>query len=404
MKLQTKRLVWAGAVLAAALLAWLAQREPVQLASVASVTRGPMETSFSEEGKTRLKQRYVVAAPVAGWLRRITLAPGDAVATGQVVAQIEPGRSALLDPRARSQAQAEVSSARSAGQAARARATAADTAQAVAAQELDRLSRLQAAGMVSQGQLDTVRARAAQARAELDAARADEQISAQRLQAALASLASETGNPKAGGRVLEVTAPAAGVVLKRPLDSALPVPMGQVLLEIGDTAAIEIEVEALSTEAVRLARGQAARITRWGGEGVLQAVVTRVEPSAFTKVSALGVEEQRTRVLLEIQSPRQSWPTLGEGYGVEVEFILQQASDVLQVPASALFRWGEGWAVYRLEAGQARRTPVKLGMRSATSAQVLEGLQAGQSVVVQPDDRIQDGTRIKEVKTPATRH
>lgn len=394
-KKRTKSLAWVAAVLAAALLAWLSQREPVQMASVAQVSRGPMELSFSEEGKTRLKQRYVVAAPVAGLLRRITLAPGDAVAAGQVVAQIEPGRSALLDPRARSLAQAEVSSARSAGQAARARAAAAVTAQTVAAQELERLTQLQASGMVSQGQLDSARARAAQTRADLDAARADEQISAQRLQAALASLASETGSAKAGGRVLDVTSPVAGVVLKRPLDSALPVPMGQVLLEIGDTAAMEIEVEALSTDAVRLARGQPARITRWGGEGVLQAVVTRVEPSAFTKVSALGVEEQRTRVLLELQSPRQSWATLGEGYRVEVEFILQQASDVLQVPASALFRTSEGWAVYRLEGGKARRTPVKPGMRTATAAQVLEGLQAGQTVIVQPDDRIQDGTRIK---------
>ncbi len=395
MKFQRKYLAWAAAALAVVLLAWLSQRAPTQLASVATVTRGPLEISFSEEGKTRLKQRFVVAAPVAGLLRRMTLMPGDTVAAGQVLAQIEPAHSALLDPRARSQAQAEVSSARSAGQAARARANAALTAQAVSAQELDRLTRLQAAGMVSQGQLDSVRARAAQARAELDAARADEQINAQRLQAAQASLAAEAGNPKTAGRVLDVLAPAAGVVLKRPLDSALPVPMGQVLLEIGDTAALEIEVEALSTDAVRVARGQAARITRWGGPGVLQAVVTRVEPSAFTKVSALGVEEQRTRVLLEIESPHQSWATLGDGYRVEVEFVLQQASDVLQVPGSALFRMGEGWAVYRLADGRARRTPVKLGMRSATAAQVLEGLEAGQTVIVQPDDRIEDGTRIK---------
>lgn len=395
MKIQRKYLVWAIAAVAVLMLLWLSQREPVQMASVAKVARGPLEISFSEEGKTRLKQRFVVAAPVAGLLKRMTLMPGDTVAAGQVVAQIEPGRSALLDPRARSQAQAEVSSAHSAGQAARARATAALTAQTVAAQELDRLTRLQAAGMVSQEQLDSVRARAAQARAELDAARADEQISAQRLQAAQASLAADAGNPQLGGRVLDVLAPAAGVVLKRPLDSALPVPMGQVLLEIGDTAALEIEVEALSTDAVRLARGQAARITRWGGPGVLQAVVTRVEPSAFTKVSALGVEEQRTRVLLEIASPRQTWAALGDGYRVEVEFVLQQASDVLQVPASALFRVGEGWAVYRLDEGRSRRTPVTLGMRSATAAQVLEGLEAGQTVIVQPDDRIQEGTRIR---------
>jgi HlyD family secretion protein len=140
-----------------------------------------------------------------------------------------------------------------------------------------------------------------------------------------------------------------------------------------------------------------ARILRWGGEGVLDASVRRIEPGGFTKVSALGVEEQRTRVLLNLDSPHERWAALGDAFRVEVEFILSQQAAVLQVPASALFRAGEGWAVYRVDGGVARRTPVRLGARSATAAQVLGGLQENQTVVVQPDDRIMDGTRIKPV-------
>jgi len=152
----------------------------------------------------------------------------------------------------------------------------------------------------------------------------------------------------------------------------------------------------LSTDAVRLAPGMAARILRWGGEGVLQAVIRRVEPGGFTKVSALGVEEQRTRVVLDFASPHEQWQRLGDGYRVEVQFLVQRQENLLQVPGSALFRAGEGWAVYRIERGKARRTPVKLGLRSATAAQVLEGLKEGDQVIVQPDDRIVEGTRIRE--------
>jgi HlyD family secretion protein len=197
--------------------------------------------------------------------------------------------------------------------------------------------------------------------------------------------------------VLAVRSPVAGRVLKRAVESSTAVAMGQPLMEVGDPALLEIEVEVLSTDAVRLAPGLKARVLRWGGDGVLDAHVTRIEPGGFTKVSALGVEEQRTRVILAFTSPREHWAALGDAYRLEVEFILKQDQDVLQVPASALFRAGEGWAVYALDGGKARRTPVKVGARSATAAQVLEGLQADQTVIVQPDDRIKDGTRIEAV-------
>ncbi len=392
-KLTRKIVYWLLAAAALALLAWAAMREPVQLASTAPVTRGPLEVTFQEEGKTRLKDRYVVTAPVAGTLRRITLQPGDAVRAGQVLAQIDPATTTLLDARTRSQAQADVRGADAQLAAVRQRISAAQAAERLAQTELRRAQTLQAAGAVALEQLDQARARADSTRAELAAARADEQAATERANAARALLIDEG---RAGsGKLLTVTAPVAGRVLKRPVESATPVPIGQVLMEIGDATALEIEAEVLSTDAVRLSPGMPARELRWGGEGVLAARIARVEPGGYTKVSALGVEEQRTRVILDFTTPREQWSALGDAYRVEVEFIVQQASDVLQVPGSALFRAGDGWAVYRLEGGKARRTPVQIGLRSATAAQVLEGLEAGQTVIVQPDDRIVDGTRIQ---------
>ena len=393
-----KILLWGLAAAALVALAWLAQREPVQLASVAKVSRGPLEISFVEEGKTRLQERFVVTAPLAGVVRRITLRPGDAVQAGQTVAEINPASSALLDPRARSAAQADIGSADSAARAARQRTLAAATAQEVAQSNFLRQQQLHAAGMASPAQLDTARAQAGLASAELDTARADEQIAQRRLQTARAVLGDEGRSATgASAKVVAVPAPVGGLVIERVVESATPVAMGQRLMDIGNPAALEIEVQALSTDAVRLQPGMKARLLRWGGEGVLDASVRRIEPGGFTKVSALGVEEQRTRVLLNIDSPHERWTALGDAFRVEVEFILSQQAAVLQVPASALFRAGEGWAVYQVDSGVARRTPVRLGARSATSAQVLEGLQENQQVAVQPDDRIKDGTRIKAV-------
>ena len=390
-----KILFWSLGALALIVLTWLALREPVQMASVAPVARGPLEQAFAEEGKTRIRQRYVIAAPLAGVVRRITLQPGDAVQAQQVVAEIDPAGAALLDPRARSQALADVATGESALGAARQRVTALATTEAVAQGELRRLQQLREQGMATASQIDQARAQVATSGAALSTARSDEQIAARRLQVAQAALAEEGAVGR--GRVLPVRSPVAGQVLRRVVESATAVTMGQPLLEVGDPALLEIEVEVLSTDAVRLAPGQKARVQRWGGEGVLEATVTRVEPGGFTKVSALGVEEQRTRVILAFASPREQWAALGDAYRVEVEFILKQEKDVLQVTGGALFRAGDGWAVYVVEGGVARRTPVKIGTRSATAAQVLEGLKAGQTVIVQPDDRIKDGTRIEAV-------
>ena len=393
-------------ILAAALLlggiTWLAMRSPTQLASIGTVTRGPLEVVLQEEGKTRIKQRYVITAPVAGTVRRIALQPGDAVQAGQTLAEIDAAASSLLDPRARSQAQADVRSAQAQLEAARKRSSAAQASQRLAQADWQRAQSLHPSGAISKQELDQARTRHDAAQAEWGVARADEQAANARLTAARALL-QEEGRAAAGtdstGKVLSVTAPAAGRILKRPIESSMPVAMGQTLMEVGDPSQLEIEVEVLSGDAVRLAAGMPARISRWGGEGALQAKVARVEPGGFTKVSALGVEEQRTRVILDLESPQQQWAALGDGYRVEVEFIVQRADDVLQVPANALFRLGDGWAAYRLVNGKAQRTPVQIGMRSALAAEVKSGLEQDQSVIIQPDERIGDGTRIQTSDT-----
>jgi HlyD family secretion protein len=334
-----------------------------------------------------------VTAPLAGQVRRITLQPGDAVRAGQVLAEIEPVSASLLDARARSQAQAEVASSQSALQAAHQRISAAQTTSSVAQKELQRLSSLAASGMVTASLLDQSRAQAENAAAALSTARADVQMAQQRLTGAQALLGDEGRVGR--GKLISVIAPVDGVVVKRTVESATAVPVGQVLLEIGNPQALEIEVEVLSSDAVRLRPGGQARVLRWGGEGVLLASVSRIEPGGYTKISALGVEEQRTRVILDFSTPQAQWAALGDAYRVEVEFILRQEADVLQVASNALFRHADGWAVYRVEADTARRTPLQLGLRSALVTQVLSGLEAGQSVIVQPDDRIKEGTRVR---------
>ena len=386
-------------------LAFLTWREPRQLAATGAVTQGPLQETFTEEAKTRLKQRYAIAAPVSGTLQRITLEPGDAVQKGQPVAYIAPAASTLLDDRSRAQAEADVKSGQSQQAAASQRIAAARAAHQLAQASLKRARALAAGQAASQEALDQAQAAATRAAAELAAAQADEQAAIARVAAARATLAHEGAAGESGARAPQpVLSPVSGVVLRRSLQSATPVAAGQSLMEVGDTAQLEIEAEVLSTDAVRLAPGMAARVLRWGGEGALQARVTRVEPGGFTKVSALGVQEQRTHVILELTSPRADWAALGDAWRVETEFITRQEENAVQVPASALFRTAAteggagstgGWALYVVENGRARLTPVRIGLRSDAAAQILEGAAPGQTVILQPDDRIHDGVRIQ---------
>jgi HlyD family secretion protein len=363
---------------------------------VAEVKRAPLTVTVEEEGKTRVRERYLVSAPVAGYARRIDLKAGDAVSTGQVVAVIEPARSVALDPRTRVQAQAQVRAAQATLAVAQENVRAAAAAVQLAQQERVRAESLRQSNFVSTQALDTARTAETRARAAEQAAQYAVRVARFDLETARAAAAS-TGHLQAGGtaEVLQVRAPVAARVLRLQHESEGPVAAGEALLEIGNPESLEAEVEVLSTDAVKIAVGSKVVLDRWGGDQPIEGRVRVIEPGGFTKISALGVEEQRVRVIVDFTSPRAAWARLGDGYRVEARFVLWEGKDVLQLPTSALFRSGTGWAAFRLDGRHARLTPVEIGQRAGLSTQVLSGLQAGDRVVAHPDETIHDGVRVK---------
>lgn len=359
--------------------------------------KGDLAVTVEEEGKTRVRERYVVAAPVVGQARRITLKVGDAVAAGQVVAHIEPARSASLDPRSRAQARARVESAQAALLAARENARAAAAEARLAQQELARAESLGKASFVSQAAVDQAQSRLQASQATRRAADYAIEVAQHEVAVARAALTEADAPATRAVRspeILAVSAPVAGRVLAVPHESEGVVQAGQALVEIGHPGTLEVMVEVLSTSAVKIGVGSRVLLDRWGGGQTLQGRVRVVEPAGFTKVSALGVEEQRVRVLVDIVSPAEEWKSLGDGYRVEAAFVLWEGSDLLLAPASALFRRGEGWAVFVAEAGRARLRDVKVGQRNGLEAQVLDGLKAGEEVIAHPDEKIAEGTRV----------
>ena len=363
---------------------------------VAEVKRAPLTVTVEEEGKTQVRERYLVSAPVAGYARRIDLKAGDAVAAGQVVAVIEPARSVALDPRTRVQALAQVSAAQAALAVAQENVRAAAAAAQLAQQERLRAESLRQSNFVSAQALDTARTAETRARAVEQAAQYAARVARFDLETARAAAAS-TARLQRGGEadVLQVHERVAARVLRLQHESEGPVAAGQPLLELGNPESLEAEVEVLSTDAVKIASGSRVVLDRWGGNPPIEGRVRVVEPGGFTKISALGVEEQRVRVIVDFTSPREAWARLGDGYRVEARFVLWQGQDVLQLPTSALFRNGKGWVVFWLVGCRARLTPVEIGQRAGLATQVLSGLKAGDRVVAHPDETIRDGVRVK---------
>lgn len=363
---------------------------------VAAARTGTLAVTVEEEGKTRVMERYVISAPVAGYARRIDLKVGDAVRRGQVLAVLEPSRSDALDPRARAQAEARVSAAQAALAAAREDARAAAASAELADRELARSESLGRENFLSKSAVDLARTETRRAAAVRQAADAAANVARYELEAARAALA-QSAALRDGGRAdaVSVPSPVAGRVLRVTHESEGSVQAGQSLIEVGDPEGLEIEVEVLSTSAVKIAPGTPVRLDRWGGEQTLEAVVRVVEPTGFTKVSALGVEEQRVRVIADFTSPKEAWRRLGDGYRVEAAFVVWEGRDVLLAPTSALFRHKDGWALFVLADGHAQLRPVKVGQRNGLEAQVVEGLKAGEKIIAHPDDKIADGVRVK---------
>ncbi|MCB1600605.1 MAG: efflux RND transporter periplasmic adaptor subunit [Lysobacterales bacterium] len=386
----------AGLLLAAALVVavlYFGFRGERVRVDTAQVQRQELVESLREEGRTRVVHRYRITAAVAGEVERLEWRPGDPVSAGQVLVRIAPAMGALLDPATRERLQFESRAAGSAVSQAQARINAAKAADTLAQQELQRVLPMVASGTLAQREGDRAQSQAQQARAELAAARFTLQL-AQAQQEAAQALLQQQGASAGDDTLVEITAPVAGVILARLRESAGPVAVGEPLLEIGDPTSLEVEVDLLSSDAVRVAPGMDVRLHRWGGEQSLQARVRRVEPVGFTKISALGVEEQRVYVLADLVSPAEQWQRLGDGYRVDAEFILS-SGEALTVPGGALFRSGQDWALFRIEDGRAHLRKVELGRRSGLEAEILSGVEAGDLIVVHPDDRVSEGARVE---------
>jgi HlyD family secretion protein len=360
---------------------------------VATVGRGPLVVTIDEEGRTRVRERFVVAAPVSGRVLRIELEPGDRVKRGQVVARVRAEQPPLLDARTRAEAQAALDSARAALGRARAEEQRARATLEQARREVTRVHELARNELTTAQQVDAREAEVRTAEEAANAAAYAVRASESEVQRAQARLA--PSSPDTIGRVSAVPAPVDGVVLRRVRESETVVPAGDPLIEIGDPAQLEIVADLLSTDAVRAHPGARAMVEQWGGDEVLDAKVRRVEPSGFTKISALGVEEQRVNVILDFTDPAGAWKSLGDGYRVEVRIVTWEAADTLKVPTGALFRVGEQWATYVVDNGRARRVMLELGHQTSQEAEVTSGVAAGAIVVLHPPDTLSDGARVK---------
>jgi HlyD family secretion protein len=378
------------------LLVWAFLPGPIEV-DLGRVERGELLVTVDHEGKTRVKDRYVVSSMLAGRLVRIGLKPGDAVAARKtLLAVIEPADPALLDVRARAQAEARVEAAKAAKRQAAVNVERARAAHAQATKELERARRLRPGGVVGAEEYESRLYRAETTAAEVRAAEFAVQIADFELEQAQAALIHT--RPRSPGETepfrFDVPAPITGVVLRVFQESATVVQPGTRLLEVGDPADLECEIDVLSADAVKVRPGQRVIIEHWGGERPLVGRVRVREPSAFTKVSALGVEEQRVNIIVDLVDPPAARPTLGDGYRVEARIVAWEGKDVLKVPAGALFRRGDDRAVFALERGRAVLRPVQVGHDNGLEAEVLGGLEEGDEVVLHPSDRIRDGVRV----------
>ncbi len=392
--------IWAAVGLVVAVLLALALAPRPAPADFEEVIRGPMQVTLDHEGKTRVRARFVISAPVDGRVQRIELEPGDPVVANEtVLATFEPAEPVLLDARSRAEAEAGVRAARAALTQARAERDAARAESELADVELRRIRRLAEAGISSEQQLDSAAATARARRDGLEAAESAVETARHELEAAQARLMLPAANPGAGtddpDRTIRLRSPVDGVVLKRLRESEATVPKGEPLLEVGDPANLEVVADFLSTDAVKMRPGMPVLIDRWGGQSLLRGRLRRVEPSGFMKISALGVEEQRVWVVADFDDPQTAWESLGDEYRVEVRVVVWESESALQLPTGSLFRH-DGWAVFVVEDGRARRRPVEIGWRNGLHAEVLSGVEEGEIVIAHPSDAIADGVRVAE--------
>jgi HlyD family secretion protein len=356
---------------------------------VARVSRGPIMVTIDEEGEARAHDRYVIASPVAGRMRRVELHDGDLVKAGQVVAAITP---LPLDERERTEALARVKAAEALKREADERVSRARADYDQARRERERAESLLESGVISKQSFEQARNLQTTLGNEMEAARFKAQAASADVQAAKAALIAVDARRMQDAGVIELRSPVPGRVLRVVEKSERVVTAGTPLIVVGDPERLEVVVDLLSTDAVKVRPGMTVLLENWGGEGALRARVRTVEAAAFTKLSALGIEEQRVNIVADFVDPP---GLLGDGYRVEARTILWEAGDVLKIPASALFRSGEGWAVFALDQGRARKREVRIGHRSHFEVELLDGLEEKTEIIIHPANTIEDGARVE---------
>ncbi len=391
---QRKILLTLAALALLALLVWSLRPSPV-VVTTAEVQRAPLSETVEEEGRTYLRDTYVVSAPIGGYLHRVVLEPGDAVAAGDTVFELEPPPAPALDARMREQARDSLAAAQARLEAARAERGNREADLDLAESELRRVRKLFERSLVSESELERAENAVSRAESALAGARASVEAAGFEVENARAVLDIAEGERSGdSGQVLRVAAPVGGMILSRERCCEGVIQAGAPVLEIGRLEELEVRVDLLSMDAVRVRAGTEVMIENWGGGYPLEGRVRRVEPAGFMRVSALGVEEQRVPVLVEITTPRDQWSELGVGFRVEARFVLWAGEDVLQIPASALFRAGGAWQVFVVENQRLSQRSVEPGRQGELRTQILSGLTAGERVVTHPGDRLADGLSV----------
>lgn len=383
-------------LLAAGLLAYSFWPRPIEV-DVAQASRGSLRVTVDEDGKTRIKERYVVSAPLAGRLQRINLRAGDPVTAGKtLLAVIEPGDPSLLDERSRAEAEARVKAAEATRKQAVPRLERARVAHALSIRELRRVRQMAIGRETTYQELEAAEHKERMAQEDVKATQFAQQIADFELDLARAALTRSL--PPSPGDAdswrFEVRAPVSGRVLRVFQESSAIIAPGKQLLEVGDPGDLEVEVDVLSSDAVKIAPGAKVILEHWGGDKPLLGRVRLVEPSGFMKRSALGVEEQRVNVIIDFLDPPEKRRRLGDAYRVEARIVIWSADDVLKVPSGSLFRRGEDWSVFAIENGRAHLCRVAVGRSNALETEIRSGLEEGAAVILHPGDKIQASSRV----------
>lgn len=389
------RILLALIVVALAVAVYVATRAPPVEVEAGSVTRGPMTVTVDDLAETRVRDLYMVSAPVGGELLRVPLKPGARVVAGvTVLARIKPPEPAPLDARTVAQIEGNIATLEAQADAADAQTEAARTAVTLSGRQFARLTALYGRGFVARAALDEAEAARDRASAGLRSARRAAEAAHEAVRAARAGLIP----PQAGGAgrgIVDVRAPVSGFLLSVPQESARVVLAGTPIAAVGDATQIELVTDLLSADAVQVQPGAAVSVEDWGGARPLVGRVRLVEPYGFLKVSALGVEEQRVNIVIDLLDPPSVWARLGHGFRATVRITVWSANDRVRVPVGALFRKGDQWQVFRISPDRrVDAVTVKVGHMSADWAEILAGLNPGDRVVLHPGDKVADGTRI----------